>query len=1283
MKKYLIALIFFLFTTETQAQAPWDIAYHAAPPSFAVNLREDIVQTAANLQSTTNQAKSILMTAKNDITNLQSAVMSTFNNISSGAILSVVGNPGQGKTTFCGKNLEKVEVNEIANKMRELFFTKKSVGTEDTNRAKEIREKFYMDNLYAIYAASLIIQQELENDIKAKIAITKSCVNGDRKACDLPEAAGENDTIFMYAKTLETLDSLIRMWESVSALKARLVAISMINDIDHAVATDANSVQGSKTSQDQSAFIIPKAHAVFSSSQTIALAQLSFKKVSSSLSAVEAANDDNKPNRLTGGTIEFTSPAPSENIHPILQLEEEFDAIDELTGVESIVSEAVETHNMIASLREYKAEAEQYVEHKKKYQKDLTRLQESEQCAIKYLNRYFSNPIKVWSGIPLGKQVYNHSLRKGISGWAYEAYEVAKAAETSNITANDMAQESIDANELNDLSDDPDLSKADKAAGKLKTSVDTSKQEKSAEEGKKSNLKLWQIGAEASKILAADPKSWGSPTNTKMIWTDTKNFYRQYLQRKYANIKSYLKVYTRNDVLALVVAKLKGKKQDISDTKYQKNLQKTSEELSQKLVANMQESKTVSQKQNSSSNSAISKLQKQRESIVAQMDKISASIRDKKNTIADIRATAEEKTFQEIDEAMNPTLVYPTSGNSGSSKVTAILGVDGMDRMHSSKISTAVDTTKIKKLENDENSDQSKLDRYKKQLEQIDEKIAIAKLEAQENKKNILDEKESIEGKIKQAIDDSIKLDAEKYASDVKKNIMPILTASAAANPLLNPVTLFAMAEKAADESLNILYKQVDAIIDSGYQQMLSLGDALYSQDSHQKIVAIHNQTLNQIRGLMLTYSVAGLIKVDSLAVYAKLATIDTSVETEGFFIGSAPKARDLKAPFAILNFDMPPVREVFRFDTDDFLNVKPLVKGKKASRAITSSDFLNFGGEIPLIWQYMLKDDAFIESKYNLKEPLSSGCEDVAFSRGGIFPCVVSGGNLVLDVNNKGEYIERSDVAAASLPKCLLIVQKNGKPYHTFWDTEVKISKPQITLSKLKQKIAKPADRNCEYSELGMLLEADENNNLSFKERAFTAYSVLAEDTDGKKINNNKKNEMASAYHAMISRNQIGDFLNQAENEKLSRDNLAEYEKKYNEQMEGLKEKLKAFGFEPSDDFDFTKEKDFALAERTLKAIKKQKMAEVKSAFAQVKYDKNNDVAQEKATNMKKLLDILQKDSEAHLNLTAISYDNNNIDADLKKAKADKAVVDKYKNSLKEQAKSYNDVDEAFCANY
>ena len=36
-----------------------------------------------------------------------------------------------------------------------------------------------------------------------------------------------------------------------------------------------------------------------------------------------------------------------------------------------------------------------------------------------------------------------------------------------------------------------------------------------------------------------------------------------------------------------------------------------------------------------------------------------------------------------------------------------------------------------------------------------------------------------------------------------------------------------------------------------------------------------------------------------------------------------------------------------------------------------------------------------------------------------------------------------------------------------------------------------------------------------------------------------------------------------------------------------------------------------------------------------------------------------------------------------LKKARADAAVVDKYKKSLKEQHKDYNDSDEVFCANY
>ena len=54
-----------------------------------------------------------------------------------------------------------------------------------------------------------------------------------------------------------------------------------------------------------------------------------------------------------------------------------------------------------------------------------------------------------------------------------------------------------------------------------------------------------------------------------------------------------------------------------------------------------------------------------------------------------------------------------------------------------------------------------------------------------------------------------------------------------------------------------------------------------------------------------------------------------------------------------------------------------------------------------------------------------------------------------------------------------------------------------------------------------------------------------------------------------------------------------------------------------------------------------------------------------------------------ALLNLSILSAEDSAIEEKLKKAKADAAVVDKYKKSLKEQHKDYNSSDETFCANY
>ena len=129
-----------------------------------------------------------------------------------------------------------------------------------------------MDNVYAIHAASLILQQEVENDIKAQIDKAKTCAGGQGGECGIPstDEGGNNETIFAYGKTLEAMDSVVRLWESVAALKARLTAIKMINKITPAI--DAKSVR--EDSGKQASLEIPSAISKTHKSIKVAFAQL-------------------------------------------------------------------------------------------------------------------------------------------------------------------------------------------------------------------------------------------------------------------------------------------------------------------------------------------------------------------------------------------------------------------------------------------------------------------------------------------------------------------------------------------------------------------------------------------------------------------------------------------------------------------------------------------------------------------------------------------------------------------------------------------------------------------------------------------------------------------------------------------------------------------------------------------------------------------------------------------------------------------------------------------------
>lgn len=1283
MKRYIYICLAIIITTASMSLSyaflPWDMAYHALPTSITFDIPEEVAQISGNLQSIISQGKQIELQAKSYDTSLKSAVTSIFNRLKSGAILPVESNPGGIGATFCQKDIKDVSAKQISQKMRKTFFTYKSRRIDDINEQTRLRNRFYLDSIYAINHVAASLREKVETDISSKIELAKACAEGNGALCGFPstDEGGNNEVLFAYGQTLEAFDSVIRVWESVAALKAQLKALQVMQQITPQY--DYSEEDSEDASATDAYLTLPPF--LLHQSQEFAFAQVSYQDTVSSLSELEAevSGADSELQGFVEKIIEFSSPKEADNEHPLIAAEDKLEALSSISPIEEMVNSAMSAHNMLASLKEDKQTADHLTEMYQDYDKHLQRLKKSEQCAINYLGDYFANPTTVWSGIALGDNVNNHELRSGISAWAIDAYDTAKAAETSTVSSEDIAQISLDSSTLDDLADDPDMSKAQEESQKVKTSINVSKQEEADEENRKSSLLSWQIGAEASKILGASPSSWGTPKGKSMVWADTKTFYEQYLRRKYDNIKNYLKSYTREDLLALVISRLKGGDEDITETKYQQQLQKLRDEAFSKL----DDAEAASPQYDEASLAKLNELANKRKALVADMDKVNSAITSDTNEISDLRSVAEDTALQKLDEKVNAKVVYPAVGDPvpETSVEGKIMGAEKMSLAVSQAREENIDNDAINNLETRISSNQSKLDGYQAKLDQIDNEIALTRLSAQAAASSLSGQNQAVIDAIKAAMNEKLQQTAKDYAADVRENLLAVITDGGPKLMATDPLSVVVKAEQAADDALSILYAEVDAIVDAAYAQIIALGDDLYNSASYPQVIAIHEQMIDNLKALTIAYTVAGYINLDNLAVYAKLLPADITPETEGFFVGATAKERDLKAPYAMPDFNLPPVREVFHFDSTDFANVKPVVAGN-TNRDITASDFLNFGGDIPVIWRHMLQKHAFIESDFNLKDALSIGCEDVAFSRGGIMPCVVKGSTIVLDVNANGEYLKRTDLDVSTVPECPLMDIDKGKPHHTFWDAPVKIAQP--TLFDFDQNLEdfEPVDRNCPYSELGMLLEADENNNLRFRQRAFDAYNSLLQDNGDEDLNDKQKNALASANQAMLSRNQIGDFLRYVETEKMQRENLEEYQQKYDDRMNAIKESLITYGFEPSEDFDLRNDADYELAEQKLQEIKSSNTLSALAALLEVDQTDNEPV-QEKVGILTKLISILQKDTQNLLKISITMADSNDIEAELKKAEADNAVVDKYKSSLKDQADDYNESDNPYCANY
>lgn len=390
----------------------------------------------------------------------------------------------------------------------------------------------------------------------------------------------------------------------------------------------------------------------------------------------------------------------------------------------------------------------------------------------------------------------------------------------------------------------------------------------------------------------------------------------------------------------------------------------------------------------------------------------------------------------------------------------------------------------------------------------------------------------------------------------------------------------------------------------------------------------------------------------------------------------------------------------------------------------IDKDKFLSYGGRIPEIWKLMLKDKAFVDSEFYLtkdmapegmdiaENPLQLGAEISPLYRGGIYPCVIRDNNcgdvIVVDVaeksKNSTEYTMRFNIVDGDRKTQILETNPPVCQEIAARCRRVPGKKPQVKLASLKDDNGLSPKGTVigsgEYSELGSILgiyrgkigKKDVKNVLAYtpEMQSVVNYGLRMEkrndpNSDKKPAEFTPEEQQNDDVYvrAQYNINQIGDFLGHAETEQDYKDSLDEIEESLVKMKEDLYETLRSFGFEPSPDFDISKEADYELAVNKLKAIKKNNMAQAKDSIISIEPG-DSDLLFQSKNSYNRIYDGLAADKEAVTVMDMDVDDPTEFAEDVKTGQANKNADNEYEKeadkSFEEQMKSFKPV---YCAAY
>ena len=606
-------------------------------------------------------------------------------------------------------------------------------------------------------------------------------------------------------------------------------------------------------------------------------------------------------------------------------------------------------------------------------------------------------------------------------------------------------------------------SKSDSSATADQLALDQKSADETKAEARKNDLMNWVLGSEIVKMAvnagikgedvfnitytdAKTGKRVGNFSEKPALWHDQKEFYDQYIDGKYANIRDYVGDLPVTDVLAGLSSAINAifpyYAEDITDN--ENRLQRLKKRYN---ASEDEEERAELSDSISSVNSKIKKLYKQREDkraenedSIGNLGKSLSEFDTPEKKISELIYN-ENKKFENLLSEHKRTM---KSIQNRKDELYALLDKDGRDldalnkrynelkeivknaQDEGPKSSEGLDLSKalyaffdrVVNLNSGSNKNfsDSKNENKQKEQEALAELRKLGDPSVLEQK--IKDEKKELDG-LNNALEEERKnfvkrsSDAEyeaRVASDnfvaEYKNSAPtgfINEAMSAIIPVQYAGRLMRCIQDYGVKQVDIAINEIKSYRESGDEQIYN---SVRAKDT---IHPIHKRMVDRLTNITAADLIAdgceviaelealsagsAEIFVEPLAgVFKTLCKDDFCTTPDGnYFVGLLPQKRDLSMPKEAIDFASAPLREVLHFDVVDYNSIdKYYMRDNLASNdalLISRYSFLNSGLDIPEIWRYILKRHAFEEKEFDLTRLLGDK-GSTGFLGSGIYPC-------------------------------------------------------------------------------------------------------------------------------------------------------------------------------------------------------------------------------------------------------------------------------------------------------